>query len=316
MSINQHIEELTDQYLRGELSGSGLQSFEQQMLNDPAMKQHVVVQQQIIQGISNYRHTQLKARLDAIQMGTGWFGSGVLGEGIIKIAGSTIAVAIIGGGIYYTWPDNENNIPFEDRLELTDGKSFSYLITEIPELPFPQTLQELGETETTSINLSKSESTIATSVSPVHKSGTSTLEIVDTKSNETVDFVPKVNIPTLNDVTADKEFIAQDVSIPEASDNDIIDESDKKPIDIKTFNRTSEEIKYKFFDGKLFLYGDFKKQPYEILEINSKSSRQIYLYYTDKYYHVEVTDDVKSLRPIFGDKLINELRIIRNNKLN
>ena len=73
-------------------------------------------------------------------------------------------------------------------------------------------------------------------------------------------------------------------------------------------------LKYKYFDGKLFLYGDFNEQPYEILEINGVKERKLYLFFESKYFNIDVTDKVKELDQIVNPKLVNELDIIRNNK--
>lgn len=318
MSINQHIEQQTEQFLRGELSGGELHAFENQMASNPDIHQYVDLQKQIHQGISHYRHTQLKARLDAIQVSPGWFGSGILGEGILKIAGATIAATIIGGAVFFAWPDNQESDASINLLDVTVESSIQIADFEILDMPIPQVagVNELPSQGNADLLAEHSDNKPKESSVQISKATDTNPKTENVVSDTKVNFVPKVNVPSLTDVSDDKEFISQEISIPEVSDNDIVDEADKKPIDIKTFNRASDEIRYKYFDGKLFLYGDFKKEPYEILEINSKSARQIYLYYTDKYYHVEVTDEVKTLRPILGDKLINELKIIRNNKLN
>lgn len=319
MSVNQHIEQLTDQYLRGELSGKELQSFEQTINSDGVLRDHVNFQQELVKGISDYRKVQLKTRLDAINVGAGSFGGGVMTSGIVKIASTAVVATVIGFGGYYLLDNSAEAISDDQKLEISgnDVKSI-HVIDEAPSVPIPVLKENL----------------INGSVSDDRKTSALVLPLEETESKETNSFtvkkaivaktdieekeeyVPNVNVPPLNDVSDAKEFISQEISIPEVSGNDIIGEGDKKAIDIRTFNRKSEEIKYKYFDGKLFLYGDFKKEPYEILEINSRLSRQIYLFYSDKYYSVEVSDEIRTLSSIVDDKLIKELKIIRDNKVN
>ena len=81
------------------------------------------------------------------------------------------------------------------------------------------------------------------------------------------------------------------------------------PIDVKTENTKSLDIKYKYYDGKLFLSGDFDRAPYEILEINSASGRRIYVKYLDKYYQVGVTDQLTALPEVTDVAIIDELKV-------
>ncbi|MEP0368149.1 MAG: hypothetical protein ABJN36_19930 [Cyclobacteriaceae bacterium] len=316
MSINQHIEELTDQYLRGDLSGAELRSFEDLIASDPVVQEHVGFQQELVKGLTDHRKMQLKSRLDAIEVGTGTFGSGFAVEGVVKVAGGAVVATLIGTGIYFMLPESTDKFSIDDKVEILVGETTSaFDKVDVPSMPVPL-VSVSGESdaggdmkqsvESSAHVVMKLEETVADS-NPT-KEGV--------KEEKSSDFIPKVSVPELSEVSDEKEFVSKDISIPEVSDNDIVGEKDLDPIDIKTFNRKSTEIRYKYFEGKLFLYGDFKKEPYEILEINSKAARQIYLYYADQYYNVEMSDEIKKLAPIKSQKLIDELKIIRENKLN
>ncbi|MFY0601223.1 MAG: hypothetical protein JXR03_16220 [Cyclobacteriaceae bacterium] len=318
MKVDQHIEQLTDQYLRGELSGADLQAFEASIASDAAVNQHVQFQKQLVDGIADYRRIQLKARLDAIEVGAGSVGNGMLAGGALKIAGTALVASIIGLSVYTIWSNNDEESLNQLEISASDSQDL-FEEKEILAIPIPLDLEEpvvSHEREEQSAvdagldeNVTKEEYTQVPDVR-----GETIFE--PTSSSLKSEFIPEVKVPSLSDVSNEKEFISQEVSIPEVSGNDIVDSEDKKPIDVKTYNRKSEEIRYKYFNGKLFLYGDFKKEPYEILEINSRSSRLIYLYYSEKYYQVEVSDEIKQLNAISDSKLIGELKIIRDNKLN
>lgn len=308
MDVSQQIEQLTDQYLRGELSGNELMSFEQLIVDDATIGQYVQFQNDLVLGISHYRKVQLKSRLDAIEIGTGSVSGATLFQGFLKIAGTSLVAILIGLGVYnqiYDEPtvDQENQLEIENRDNYTFSESL-----EIPAIPIVK-----KKKPAVSVAVIKEEPLVS-------RKAETTLKEEEKSSSKTeenlIEYVPKVNVPALNDVSDSKEFVAQEISIPQVSGNDIVDRESEKPIDIKTFNRKINEIKYRYFDGKLYLYGDFKKEPYEILEINSRSARQIYLYYADKYYEIEMSDNVTILNPSTDDKLIEELKIIRNNKLN
>lgn len=313
MIINEHIEQLTDQYLRGELSGGERSSFEQLMSNDQAVAEHVHFQKQLVNGLADYRKLQLKSRLDAIQVAPGILGGASFIQATLKIASGIALVAVVGFGLYNI-VDFENDNETVHVVDINDGSKFiTTNDTSIPEKP------EVRPSTPVASIVETTEDSNESNTPDIAKTGTGTSSKFPIKTvaeaKESSDFVPKVNIPSLNDISDTKEFTPEEVSIPKVSGNDITEEESSKPIDVKTINRKIEEIKYRYFDGKLFLYGDFKREPYEILEINSSSSRDIYLYYTDKYYKIQMTDDVKTLSPIVDSKLIKELKIIRDNKL-
>ena len=317
MSINQHIEELTDQYLRGDLSGADLRSFEDLIASDPAVQKHLGFQEELVKGLVDHRKMQLKSRLDAIEVGTGTFGSGFAVEGIVKVAGGAVVATLIGTGIYFMLPESIEEIPVEDKVEIVLNDNTNLFDKgDVPSMPIPLVFLDGDSND----DGNAKQSGISNSVDGTMKPEESAVELnalrEDIKEEKSSDFIPKVSVPELSEVSDEKEFISKDISIPEVSDNDIVGEKDLDPIDIKTYNRKSTDIRYKYFDGKLFLYGDFKKEPYEILEINSKAARQIYLYYADQYYKIEMSDDIKTLTPIKSQKLIDELKIIRENKLN
>ncbi|MEO9476086.1 MAG: hypothetical protein ABJG41_11140 [Cyclobacteriaceae bacterium] len=317
MSINQHIEELTDQYLRGDLSGAELRSFEDLMASDPVVQEHMDFQRELVKGLADHRKMQLKSRLDAIEVGAGTFGSGFAIEGVAKIAGGAVVATLVGTGIYFMLPESSDELSTEDKVEIVVGETTSaFDKVDVPSMPIPL-VSVNGESDAGG---EMKPSVVSSSARVVIKPEDTANESNPTKENvkeeKSPDFIPQVSVPELSEVSDEKEFVSKDISIPEVSDNDIVGEKNLDPVDIKTFNRKSAEIRYKYFEGKLFLYGDFKKEPYEILEINSKAARQIYLYYSDQYYKVEMSDEIKALAPIKSQKLIDELKIIRENKLN
>jgi hypothetical protein len=72
-----------------------------------------------------------------------------------------------------------------------------------------------------------------------------------------------------------------------------------------------------FFDNKLYLLGNFDEMPYEIIELNAKSGKSYFLFYSDNFYKLE-TDQLKPapLQRVENDSLVNELKIIQMNHSN
>ncbi len=221
-----------------------------------------------------------------------------------------MVAALVATGVYYSHEDLTTGDETSNQLEVTES-DYSLYVEEQLEMPFPK--EVLNSTEEATATSDK-KATTHTATNASRKANATSL-VTENNNKKSKEFTPKVHLPVLEEVT-DDAFVSEEVAIPQVSGNDVVGSNEHTPIDVKTINKKSEEIKYKYFDGKLFLYGDFKEEPYEILEINSKTAREIYLYHGRAYYQIEVTDGVKELKPITSQKLINELTIIRNNKVN
>lgn len=310
MNTNQHNEELIDQYLRGEMSADQLHAFESNVAANPAIQQQLQFQKNIVSGITDYRKLQLKGRLDALEVGSGWHSGSVIGQGVWKIAGGVMVAALIGTGIYLSQNDDTIEGNFKLNIE-EEAAPIAYLEREKLEMPIPVAGDKAKEVESSAEDATSTRNKASVNV---HLRSTTPVKSALQKSKPS-EFTPKVNLPAYEEVS-DGTFVAEEVSIPEVSGNDVVKSNKLAPIDVKTINRKAETIKYKYFDGKLFLYGDFKNEPYEILEINSKTSREIYLYHGNSFYQIENTGDVQELKPITSQKLNNELTIIHNNKVN
>ncbi|MEQ9303780.1 MAG: hypothetical protein RJQ14_07680, partial [Marinoscillum sp.] len=79
-----------DAFLRGELNPSQLREFENLMAKDQTFTEQVRFEEKIQHGLAEVRKAELKARLDAIDVSTGWVG------GVGQLANST-TVKVIGG---------------------------------------------------------------------------------------------------------------------------------------------------------------------------------------------------------------------------
>lgn len=307
MNINQQTEELIDLYLKGELSPDQLRSFETEISQSSELMGEVQFQKNMVSGISNYRKSQLKSRLDAIDVGSGWYAGGTIGQNVWNIAGGVMVAALLVTGVYFYSDDVFVSNESSQVLELDSQNIYDYSKSEALEVPIPKSSDLSNQSVEEVINDTNNTTTTAITTKKAVRNTRS-------KNKKVKEFTPKVDLPVLEEVS-DESFVSEEVSIPEVSGNDVVGIKSSNHIDVKTINKKSESIKYKYFDGKLFLYGDFKEEPYEILEINSKTAREIYLYHGQSFYQIDITDGVKELKPIVSPKLIHELTIIRNNKV-
>lgn len=293
MNFNQPSEELIELYLRGELSPAESSALESQISTNPELSRQVSFQRDITRGIGEYRKAQLKARLDLIEVAPSPFSVGALGSNTLyKMVGGVAVASLVGIGIYF-YPYGQST-PSEVALVEISSTTETEILPKIPEVVIPQA----SDAETV-----KPEETKSTRAIPANK------QVEPIKQEE--DFSPAVAAPNLEDVS-DKVFNAEKVESPESVAETAAIAS-AEPIEVKTIE-SSGELRYKYFEGDLYLYGDFKKTPYEILEINSKTSREIYLYHASNYYKIEQTNEVKALRAITNEGLIRDLTIIRTDK--
>jgi hypothetical protein len=80
-------------------------------------------------------------------------------------------------------------------------------------------------------------------------------------------------------------------------------------------NNKRYDFHYQFKDGKLFLYGAFERNLYEIMEFFSDNKRTVFLFYKDNYYLLnEENDAVKPLTPISDPLLLKKLKDYRGTR--
>ena len=303
-----------DAYLRDELNPGELKEFESLMDKDPSFAQQVQFEQNIAKGLSEVRKAELKARLDAIDVSpVSWVGG--LGQlannAVVKTLGGIAAASVIGVMIYNSnEPSEENQADMHGPLITSEinQPSEKQVDTEVWEKlnlenPADQQYSEQSESQTFEPIPAKPEIE--------HITGANNKEVDEIEK----EFTPQVNVPKPGDLAKEEGLSTPDSNLPDVTASDEVVENEAVPVDVKTVNRKNETLKYKYFDGKLFLYGDFNQNPYEILEINGVKDRKLYLYFEQKYFNIDVTDKVSELNELTDNRLIKELEIIRNNKL-
>ena len=65
---NSNYSKLVERYLEGEMSGQEAMEFEQLMNKDPMLAGEYNLQQDIVSGIKDYRKSELKLRLDNVDV--------------------------------------------------------------------------------------------------------------------------------------------------------------------------------------------------------------------------------------------------------
>lgn len=299
--MNNLLQEKIDLYHSGRMNHKEAKLFEEELAGDPSLQAESNFQSEIITGLKDYRKAQLKADLNAIDVSPRWF-EHIQQPTFLKSMGGVALVTLVGVGIYLvTEPELANS---ENQRVVIDAPNESKVDLNWKIVPAITSAEQM---------VSKIDHTLDT----VKKSAESAKEIppeseaVDINKIKTKPFSLTFNAPEANDIKDDEALKTSSLdNLPKKSDSDLATGS----MTVDHENTKTLKIKYKYYDGKLFLSGDFDKAPYEILEINSANGRRIYVKYLEKFYRVGVTDKLTALPEVTDVEVIEELTMLRQNK--
>jgi hypothetical protein len=287
--------DLLDDYLANRLNANERAAFEQKLISDPELQSEFNVQQQLIGGIQKARMAELKSMMNSIPVSTLHGGSAMAG----KIALWVSVVAIIGVGSYFllndksepnltTSPAAEQQKPevAPDQNESTQAEVQEQEDPMKPHEDSPVVSDKQGATEQKPIGAPK----------PIRR-----------KPGETSQADPQIKVydPTEGEDNNSSTVPTDGANLPsEARESEIAVEIalDKK------YN-----FHYQFKGGKLFLYGPFQKNLYEILEFFGDEKRTIFLYYDNQYFLLKDNNErIKELVAVQNAELIKKLNEHRN----
>jgi hypothetical protein len=298
-------QELIDQYHLGEMTPEQMVDFEKELASNPELKAESDFQSDVINGLKEFRKAELKSRLNAIEIGSSWMEFAQQST-LIKSFGGVALATIIGSAVYLFAEKQEPTTQLEEPI-VVDMPSNDLQKINIEAEDFV-TVKSRSEGDEPSATIAdkmptKKANKIATPIEPIENTAE---KDVEKKPSE---FVHEFSAPNANTVEEDAGF--ESINLDELPESTLTEE---KKIDVVTENVKSLKIQYKYYDGKLFLSGDFDKTPYEILEINSSNGRRIYIKYLDTYYQVKSTDKLSDLPVVTDQKLIMELKLLKENK--
>lgn len=293
MDNSKHTEELIEKYISGEMSAEDLRSFENEMNKDLQLKEEVQFQQDIVSALRMERRAVLKARLEAIKVPSpyaSYYTAGI--ASVVLISGIVLLSSL--------WPiDFNSETPIAtNETEITDNE------VDTNEGFEKNTLNELVETNQPELEVSDNSKAEISAVEPEVRSEKETLDEKPVKE-QIESPKPNIVIPEAPDPNVEKEISTSDLdeSAAELVNNDIR-ETSKVDVEIKISD--SYNFHYQYFNNKLFLYGDFSKSPYELIELNADQSKNLYMYFGGKYYSLKTNQiDVTRLTPL-RDKIITK----------
>lgn len=291
-----HTEQI-ERYLEGNMSGEELKAFEKLLDKDPMLKSEFELQQDIINAIKESRKAELKARLDNINVGA--YHTGISGAKIVMTGAITVAIGL---GVYFYSQDKAEESPNEviEQPIVEDINAFIQL-EEKNELASSSQAEQLDQPI--------ARNTIAEEA---------VMEEIEEEINEeeeatTTVATPEVTPPTPIEAFEDREGLSTEVKVPTNKLEESLISTEVTAVEVGNEEENTNSFHYKFYNNKLYLYGDFKNIPYELIELNTVSGKSVYLYYKGNFYYLEPNQmEMSPLNQIKDQNLLGELEGLRN----
>ena len=310
MSRNIPHPDFIDAYLKHKLSEGERVAFERQLQQDPLLQNEVNLQRDIAASLAEVRKAELKARLDAIPLDSpvAWYGLSSVKWMAAAITAVTLSVAS------YLYFSAEEEAIHQPVVSLDENAT---ILERKAKMDKPAPVEELiNEEQTPQSPVVEHKGNTSDDVREVlSEKKTSTQESVSNTESEAVK-LPEIVRP---DIKADfdddfqtKEY--DDVEVPEKGLAQV--EGVSAPnIEIENDEDAEYAFHYRYVDNKLYLYGDFKGIPYEILALNTAEKTRLFLKYDSNFYTISSSQiEIIPLEPIENQALINELKIVSNHK--
>ncbi len=283
-----------DDYLANRLSAQDKLAFEKALEQDTILKKELDIQQRIITGVRKARITELKQMLNNVPVSSmPQEGPSVMG----KVATWVVVAGLVSTAVYFYFSGGEAVKGQPDGITQTESMPDNINAVD----PNPSAIRQ---PETPEVKTGEQ-------VKPELKE--------DTDSSEKGTSAPSVT-PSDDDLTAPAERNVFDPS-DEAKAGDpvsVIEGASPSTaaapsIAVKIDAGTKYDFHYQFKEDRLFLYGVFEKNLYEIMEFFSNNKRTMFLYYKDNYYLLnEENEKVRPLSPISDPALLKKLKDYRS----
>ncbi|MBX9852218.1 MAG: hypothetical protein K2X86_10740 [Cytophagaceae bacterium] len=289
MDKNFYNPENIEAYLENKLSASQQAYFEGEIAKDPLLQNELHLQRDIIDSLKEYRKTQLKNRLNGIEVSTAPSYIGM------KIAASVMVSGLIGLGVYSYFNNSDGTVKSEENQSVV--------------INAPENI--INESSGTKNEINKENTTTNTQTVIEHETSRRINNYSErTQNTETVTEI--VSPVIIENMEGDPVIKDDNGNIP---DGKIAQNTENKTagISVEINRKSDKKFHYQYFDNKLFLYGDFNAKTYEIIELHpSIGGKQVYLFYDNNYYNLDANQlEATELHKITDKKLIEDL-----NKLN
>ena len=269
--------ELIDDYLANRLTEQEKNAFEQKLDGDPALKDEVEFQRQVVKGVQQARIAELKTMMNNIPVSSSGWSTG-------QITTAAVSVAIVAAGLYFYMQDEVKTVPLPEKQNQEVQIPADNKPVEPAEIKDTEEKSEAAPKEATPSKQWKASGKKVTPA-PVQKPD---INVVDPS-----DELKETQEPAPVTVQGRSEILPSKLEVTTES-------KDKK-----------HAFHYQFSQGKLILFGPFDENLYEILEIHGEG-HAVFLFYKENYYLLDEKETrITPLTYIRDAQLLKKLKEYR-----
>ncbi|MFY0627835.1 MAG: hypothetical protein JXR07_16170 [Reichenbachiella sp.] len=290
MSIKSEFGKQLDAYFSGEMKGSDRLVFEGRVESDPVFKSEFESQNEIVESLKAHRKAELKTRLDNISVEPSLIGSLLQSSALKPVVYAVTSVAVLSGS--YLFYNQEAAI--ENHIQHIKGQKEFFTASNI----------QANNDLVLDYRHEPKDLKIALNQPAVSEKSDQSLNTNDVVVSDIIFEVPEVN----GEMGAE-EFKAPGLALEEAKRIEEVPSTAKlDKIQINTINSRRYGFHYRVEDNRLFLYGKFNESPYEIIELNTPSSKSLFFFYDGSFYNLnKEASSVTPLSRIEDKKLSDRL---------
>lgn len=291
MKHNVNYFRLIENYFEGSITDTEKGMLFKQLKSDPLLKAEFDLQSDVITGLKSERKLQLKKSLDAIDIPA----ANTFSLSPIQAALTTISLLTI--SIFGLWWFAGQNDNLWAPVEVVENQLIENELTTNLERPAP-------------VKPAIEKKSIANNQKP-------TVTAESTQSAPASTDFANATEPEAMIFTNENNYSFIDSELPESKLNQF-DEANINidgNIEVNITAAKGNSFQYRYFNNKLYLYGNFNDSPYEILEVMNKKKRMMYLFYKEKVYFLkENTTETADLQELTNQALIEELIYIKETR--
>lgn len=318
MSPNEHIIDQIEAMLRGELSSKEQAQLLDLAEKDPLVKQEIAYQKALQNGFAESKKAQLKTMLQNTPLPPVTGGSGLGGFTSAQWIGASVATVVAGVGLVYllnSKPETPSNATSPTKTEQVLSPKVDEPISGNGSLSESEGVEVPTVTEPTEV-----ENEVPTQVDPKNSAQPATVAKVVKPSNsvavrsqptETASAPTVTEAPDFSD--GSKDFKVEDkpsIELPKANSGDL---APTKIVPFEVKKDANNKFHYQYFDGRVYLLGDFDKNIIELVELNTKQGKQMFLQYNKQYFALQMgTYKPTALSAIEDKAVIETLKNLKN----
>ncbi|MDQ3392828.1 MAG: hypothetical protein M3512_01745 [Bacteroidota bacterium] len=271
--------ELIEDYLTGKLPEKQRLELEAQLERNPDLQKDYMLQKDIISSIENTRKAELKTMLNNVTISSG--------NGFnyfpVQIAGALLVSSMLAVGAYYYLSDDGQNLSENSPIYVEPTPPNDAPAQNIPQVTTDSEGKLIEETATALEEPSEKPST-----------------------ENNLPVVPEENSGEHSTSNSSPVIIEE-----KATSGNLESQPGGTELNVETKKDRNHAFHYQYYEDKLFLYGDFKGNGYEIIKLSSPSGLRLYMSYDGQFFKMEKSRKIKSFELVEDPALIEQLQKLK-----